>query len=228
MHVIRSTELTGMTEGTKVWDVPTRLVHWLMAGLFAFSWWSAENRMMEWHYLSGLSLLGLVAFRLIWGFIGSNTARFGNFINSPAKVIAYARGKSAAYFGHNPLGGYSALVMLLLLTIQVTSGLFATDVDGLESGPLSFLISFDQSRTAAAIHELSFNILLALVALHILAIVFYLVVRKRNLIVPMITGRTPNHDPINAELRSPARWRFVLAATAAATFAWAASKGFGM
>lgn len=217
-----------MNTGTKVWDVPTRLVHWLTAGLFAFSWWSAENRMMEWHYVSGLVLLGLLLFRLFWGFIGSSTARFSNFLNPPRKVMEYARGRRVIYFGHNPLGGYSALAMLLLLAVQVSTGLFSTDVDGLESGPLSFLISFDQSRVAAEIHEWSFNILLALVALHILAIGFYLVFRKRNLILPMITGRTPYHDSVDARLRSSARWHFVLAAAAAAAFAWGASKGFGM
>lgn len=212
----------------KVWDLPTRLVHWLVAGLFVFSWWSAENRMMEWHYISGLVMLGLVAFRFLWGFIGSSTARFGNFLNSPAKVAAYVRGKSVSYFGHNPLGGYSALGMLLLLAIQVGTGLFATDTDGLESGPLSFLLSFEQSRLAAEVHEWSFNLLLVLVALHILAIVFYLLVRKRNLVVPMITGRTPYENAPGADVRSPAPWRLALAAAAAVAFAWGASRGFGM
>lgn len=228
MHVLRTPELTAMKGGTEVWDIPTRLVHWLATGLFAFSWWSAENRMMEWHYISGLILLGLVAFRFVWGFIGSNTARFDNFVSPPAKVVAYIRGKNVAYFGHNPLGGYSALAMLLLLAVQVTTGLFSTDVDGLESGPLSFLIPFEQSRLAAKIHEWSFNILLVLIGLHVLAIGVYLLFRKRNLILPMITGRDPYYDRMGVKLRFAARWRFLMATIIAATLAWSVGKGFGL
>lgn len=217
-----------MAGGTRVWDLPTRLVHWLMVGLFAFSWWSAENRQMEWHYISGLTLLGLLAFRLIWGFIGSSTARFGTLLHPPGRVAAYVQGKSVSYAGHNPLGGYSAIAMLLLLVVQVVTGLFATDVDGLESGPLSFLVSFDQGRTAASVHELSFNILLALIALHVMAVGFYLIVRKRNLIVPMITGRDRSETRNGEGLRPAAGWKVVLAAAFAGMLAWGTSQGFGM
>ena len=182
--------MTAKQKGLRVWDGPTRLFHWSLVCLLAFSWWSAENHMMDWHRLSGVTVVGLVIFRLSWGVIGSSTARFSQFVRGPAASIAYVRGAAGKIErpGHNPLGGYSVILLLLLLTAQVASGLFATDVDGLESGPLSYLVSFDQGRWAAEMHELSFNLLLAASALHVLAIVFYLVVRRRNLVTAMFTG----------------------------------------
>src|ERR1700761_937943 len=174
----------------RVWDVATRLLHWLLVGLFAFSWWSADSDHMDWHILSGMAVLGLLIFRLIWGFIGGSTARFASFIRSPLVVLRYLAGKaSSKRAGHNPIGGYSVLAMLAALIVQCVSGLFATDVDGLNSGPLSYMVSFDQGQLASDLHHLSFNVLLVLIGLHILAIAFYLVVQRRNLIGPMVTGR---------------------------------------
>jgi len=215
-----------MTTGVRVWDLPTRLFHWLLVALFVFSWWSAENHAMDWHYLSGLTLLGLLVFRICWGLFGGSTARFSGFVRSPAAVIAYLKGKGGTAIGHNPLGGYSTILMLLLLALQVIGGLFATDIDGLESGPLSFLVSFEQGRFAAELHEATFNLLLAVVALHILAILFYLVVRRRNLVRPMVTGRDAAADPAAAPLRPASAAAFLAACAIAAAVAWAAGKGF--
>ena len=218
-----------MAVGIRVWDLPTRLFHWLLVALVAFSWWSAENREMEWHLRSGMVLLGLIAFRLIWGMIGGSTARFGGFVHAPRRVLAYLRGDNGHdAAGHNPLGGYSVLVMLVLLVAQVTTGLFATDVDGLESGPLSFLISFDLGRASAEVHEASFNLLLGVIAVHVLAILFYLVVRRRNLIRPMVTGRDTALAPATPALRPAGLPRFVIAAGLSLALAWAVSKGFWM
>jgi cytochrome b len=177
----------------KVWDGPTRLVHWLLIVLLGFSWWSAETDHMDWHRQSGSVLLGLLVFRLIWGFIGGSTARFSSFVRSPSAVMAYLRTSPAARraTGHNPLGAYSVVVILLLLAVQIGTGLFAVDIDGLESGPLSYLVSFDAGRAAAEIHELSFRLLQVAAVLHVAAILFYLFVRKRNLIGPMVTGTKP-------------------------------------
>lgn len=212
----------------RVWDGPTRLFHWLLVGLFGFSWWSAENREMEWHVLSGLALLGLLVFRLLWGLFGGSTARFGSFVKPPRVVIAYVQRKGTAAPGHNPLGGYSVVAMLSLLTVQVMSGLFATDVDGLDSGPLSFLVSFDQSRLAAEVHETAFNIFLVLIGIHILAVLFYLTIRRRNLVLPMLKGTDPALDPADGELVPAAPWKFPLLAGGAAAFAWWTSTGFGL
>ena len=219
-----------MRSSVRVWDVPTRLFHWLLVALFAFSWWSAENREMDWHVLSGLTLLGLLVFRLLWGVIGGSTARFRSFVRPLPVVLGHVRGRvhGRVSAGHNPLGGYSVVAMLLVLGLQVTSGLFATDVDGLDSGPLSFLVTFEQGRTAARVHEIAFNLSLALIALHVLAVGFYLVIKKRNLITPMVTGRDRVLDPAHGQLAPAHPWRFLVAAAIAAATAWAAARGFGL
>lgn len=211
-----------MAGAIRVWDLPTRLFHWLLVALFLFSWWCADNRQMEWHLRSGICLLGLMLFRLLWGFIGGSTARFTSFLRPPSELIAYMRSASPAQRrpGHNPVGGYSVLIMLLALCVQVGTGLFATDIDGLESGPLSYLVSFDQGRRAAKIHAVSFNILLALAGLHILAILFYLVVRKRNLVRPMISGSDAHPEAGTEPLTSAGIVRVTLAVVFAAAAAW--------
>lgn len=174
----------------KVWDLPTRLFHWLIVLLIGFSWWSAETGHMDWHYRSGLAALVMLLFRLLWGMVGGSTARFSNFLRSPASVIAYLRRPKESIHapGHNPLGGYSVIAMLLTLVVQVGTGLLAVDIDGIESGPLSYLVSFDQGRAAAGVHEIAFAALQTLIVLHLLAIAWYRI-RGRRLIMPMLTGR---------------------------------------
>jgi cytochrome b len=143
---------------------------------------------MDWHRYSGYAVLGVLVFRIYWGIVGSDTARFANFVKGPRSIAQYFRDKSAAIVGHNPSGALSVVALLVLLITQVGLGLFAVDVDGLESGPLSHLVSFDEGREYAKSHELVFNILLAFIVLHIAAILFYLLVKRDNLIAPMITG----------------------------------------
>jgi len=214
-------------EVMRIWDLPTRLFHWLLVALFAFSWWSAENREMEWHYRSGLTLLALLLFRLLWGLFGGSTARFAWFVTSPAEVLLYLRGrKDTDRIGHNPLGGYSVVAMLLMLFGQVTTGLLATDVDGLESGPLSFLVDFDQGRQAAELHEACFTVLLVLIGIHVLAVLFYLLVRKRNLVRAMVTGYDGQVSKAGQGVVKAPAWRFALAAAAAGAGAWATAHGF--
>lgn len=181
---------------------------------------------MDWHYKSGMMALNLVTFRIVWGLIGGSTARFAQFVKSPAAVIAYWRGPKDApqAAGHNPLGAYSVIALLLLLVIQIGTGVFAVDVDGIESGPLSHLVSFDQGRAAAQVHHLSFSLLQLLVALHVLAIVYYRI-RGRNLILPMVTGRDAQLASGTGEL-VPAGWlRFVIAVALAFTLGWWVSAG---
>jgi cytochrome b len=207
---------------TPVWDIPTRLFHWLITFFFAVSWWSAENNAMDWHYWSGSIMLGLILFRLIWGVIGGSTARFASFVRSPAAVIHYLRSSKAEARapGHNPLGAYSVVVMLAFLVVQIGTGLFAGDTDGLESGPLSYLVSFDQTQLAAQIHRFSFNILLGLLALHVLAITYYTLVRRHGLIRAMITGRDAGIDAAKGVLIPAPLWRLAVAAGIAASLAW--------
>lgn len=212
-----------------VWDVPTRIFHWLLVVLLGFSWWSAETYHLDWHRYSGITVLTLVAFRLLWGLFGTSTARFSQFVKGPGTVAAYVRPSSElpVPVGHNPLGGWSVIVMLLLLVVQVTSGLFAVDIDGIESGPLSHLVTFDEGRTASSIHNISFNLLLIVVALHIIAIIFYLVVRRRNLIGPMVTGfqRVPEGGVAGSAARVPS-WRLVVTIFVAILLAYGVWNGF--
>lgn len=177
----------------KVWDVPTRLVHWLLAGGVAFSWWSVENKQMDLHYWSGLTLLGLLVFRLYWGFAGPETARFAHFIKGPVAVFGYipklfSKDYRAA-FGHNPLGALSVVALLVAIITQVGLGLFASDTDGLYAGPLNRHIDYDTAEQVTEFHEDFFNVLLALILLHLAAIAFYLVVKRINLIGPMLSGK---------------------------------------
>lgn len=189
----------------RVWDLPTRIFHWLLVALIAFSWWSAEYDHLDWHVISGETILGLLAFRLLWGFFGSSTARFGAFVHGPKSVVAYirsSRGWSAV--GHNPLGGLSVVALLAVTSVQVGLGLFAVDEDGFITGPLSHFVSTETSDTMRELHETNFDILLALIALHLAAIIFYRVFRGKRLLRAMITGNAPVDAPTQS--MRPAKW----------------------
>ncbi len=202
-----------------VWDLPIRLFHWALVVLIGFSWWSAENYHMDWHRLSGQAMLFLIAFRLIWGVIGSDTARFVHFLKGPRAVRTYLADRNApTHVGHNPMGGWSVVAMLAILGTQVVSGLFAVDIDGIESGPLSHLVDFDQGRLASAIHGLCFTVLQALVVLHVLAVIFYLAVRRRNLIGPMVIGSAAAKAPVPVRHAGPVA--LVVALALSAALAW--------
>jgi len=221
--------MAGDAERQFVWDLPTRIFHWVLVILLGFSWWSAENHRLDLHFYSGITVVGLVIFRLLWGLFGTSTARFSEFVKGPGTVMSYVRPSSSSPVpvGHNPLGGWSVIVMLLVLLVQVGTGLFATDIDGLDSGPLSHLVDFDQSRTAAEIHEISFNVLLALVILHVLAIFFYLIVKRRNLIGPMVTGfRKGAEGGVAVSVVAASPWRLLIAVIVAALFAYGVWNGF--
>ena len=190
----------GVTQ--PVWDAPVRLVHWLLAGLIAFSWWSVHHHHTDWHIWSGCAILTLLIFRLLWGFVGSSTARFSTFVRGPKTVFAYLRGGWSGV-GHTPLGALSIIVIFLALFVQVGLGLISEDEDGIYTGPLSGLVSINTSDTARDVHELWFNVVLGLIVLHVAAIVFYRV-RGRKLTMPMITGRAAL-DPGTQPMR-PGKW----------------------
>jgi cytochrome b len=189
--------------GRRVWDLPTRLVHWLLAALIAFSWWSVKNHHTDWHIWSGIAILTLLLFRLQWGFVGSSTARFASFVRGPRAVAAVWRGQWRG-IGHNPLGALSVLALFAAVAIQVGLGLISQDEDGLYAGPLARLVSSDTSDTARDIHEQWFYVVLALIVLHVAAIVYYRMVRGQKLTKPMITGRAlvdPDSEPMR-----PGKW----------------------
>ena len=220
-------------DGTKVririWDWPVRLSHWLIVALFAALWWTGENEQLDLHRDAGFLLLSVIIFRVLWGFVGSSTARFSDFMRGPRATGAYVgeliRGRTDRLtIGHNPLGGWSVMAMLALLAGELTLGLFTVDVDGDQPGPLAKFISFDQGRTVAGWHHWVFNGLLALIGLHLLAIAFYAVVKRDNLIGPMLTGAKPH--PAETEPMTPAPlWRLAAAVVVSAALTWLIVKG---
>lgn len=203
----------------RVWDAPTRLFHWLIVLLVPLMWWTAEEDMMDLHMLFGSVVLGLILFRLIWGLIGGSTARFSSFVRGPGAIRDYLAGRWRGV-GHSPVGALSVVALLLLLAIQVGLGLFASDEDGLYSGPLAHLISYDASETLADRHETMFNVLLVFIGLHVAAVFFYLLVRRNDLVTPMVTGRRKAGEEDAPALEPAPAWRFVLAAGLAALLAW--------
>lgn len=192
----------GPPRPVKVWDLPTRLFHWLLVAFVITSFTSAKigGNAMQVHQLSGFIILGLLLFRLAWGFVGSYTARFITFIHAPAAVLNYAlgllRGDSPRYLGHNPLGGWSIVAMLLALLIQVATGLFAND-DIATQGPLYYHVSKATSNWLTRIHLLNRWAVVFLVGLHLSAIAYYLFFKRDNLITPMITGSKLWHTDVS-------------------------------
>ncbi|WP_246043360.1 cytochrome b/b6 domain-containing protein [Aquitalea aquatilis] len=175
----------------KVWDAPTRFFHWSLVALFAGMWFSGEQGgdWLHYHVLCGEAVAALLLFRLIWGVVGSQTARFSQFVKGPAAIRRYLQGGQQEQPGHNPLGGLMVVALLTVLLLQVASGLFASDVDSYTfDGPLAKLIASGLSESITGFHKLLFNFILLLVAMHVAAIVAYRVLRKQNLVKPMLTG----------------------------------------
>ncbi len=195
-----TTEPTETPVAQPVWDLPIRLFHWLLAGLIAFSWWSAEEERIDWHIWSGIAILTLLVFRLLWGFFGSSTARFANFVRGPRTVLNYLRDASSwRVAGHSPLGALSVVALLGAIAVQVFLGLLSVDEDGLNEGPLAYLVSLDLAEEARDLHEDFFNIVLVLIALHVAAVLFYRLALGKKLTGPMIVGRgglEPGMEPM--------------------------------
>ncbi|WP_299002672.1 cytochrome b/b6 domain-containing protein [uncultured Shewanella sp.] len=173
----------------RVWDFPIRFFHWSMVGLLAGLWWTASMGEMQWHQLLGYVLLNLILCRFIWGWIGSDTARFSFFLVSPKKVLQHLQPKKREVpsLGHNPIGGYMVILLLLLLSIQLISGLFATD-DIFTEGPLFHYVSSDTAAWFTWLHKNTFNVILTFAGVHILAVFVHLF-KGDNLITAMVTGK---------------------------------------
>jgi cytochrome b len=193
-----SREVAG-TVAVRVWDLPTRLFHWSLVLLVTFSAISGSfaedlgSQYMDWHQYSGFAILALLGFRLMWGVVGSTYARFSSFVRGPKAVAGYLQellGRKPAHpqLGHNPLGGLSVLAMLAALLIQTGSGLFIEDEDLGVEGPLSRYVSNRLSDALADLHEGNFEVLLFLIGVHLAAIAFYRMVKRENLVGPMVTG----------------------------------------
>lgn len=170
-----------------IWDLPTRLFHWLLVVAVLSSWLSHELEWIQVHQYSGYSVLVLVGFRLLWGMCGSVHSRFADFVHGPRAVWLYLRRGEWAGVGHNPAGGWSVIVLLLLLLVQSLSGLFNSD--GLMfDGPLYHVVDSYWSDQLGALHEQLFWILVGVIGLHLLAVSYQQFVQRRNIIVAMLSG----------------------------------------
>jgi cytochrome b len=190
-HGAARTTTAAPAHGTtpiRLWDLPVRIFHWSLVSAVAVAFVTAKlgGDWMDWHGRAGLAIVGLVTFRIVWGIVGSTHARFRNFAPTPARLRAYVTGRWHGV-GHNPLGALSVFGLLALLAVQAGTGLFSND-DIAFDGPLSGLVEKARSDSLTGLHHTLSNVLLALLALHIVAIAFYLLVKKHNLIKPMVTG----------------------------------------
>jgi len=204
-----------------VWDLPLRVFHWALVAAVTVAIVTGElgGSLMEIHGKAGLAIVGLVVFRLVWGLIGSSNARFINFAPTAAKLRTYLRGRWKGH-GHNPLGALSVFALLALLAVQAGSGLFGND-DIAFTGPLYALVDEAIAGRLTGLHRQLANVLLALLVLHIVAILIYLRVKKDNLIKPMVTGWKDVRSGESSNKGSVAALLVALAAAAAAV--WFAS-----
>ncbi len=183
-----------MMKTIAVWDVPVRLFHWLLVTsiLMLFITGKVGGNYMEWHKKIGYFVIGLILFRVVWGFVGSYHARFKNFVRAPAAVIAYAKSllkkDSPHYVGHNPMGALSVLAVMVAVGFQTVTGLFSND-DIMLEGPYASMVSKAFSDQMTSLHKLNSNVILVLIGLHLSAIVFYAVFKKEQLIEAMLTGK---------------------------------------
>jgi cytochrome b len=197
-----SSPVISTAHTTRVWDLPTRVFHWSLAlcivGLFITV--NLGGNWMQWHFRFGYAVFTLLLFRIVWGFIGGRWSRFANFIYAPSTVVAYFKGlgKPEHSVGHNPMGAASVYALLGFLLLQVASGLFSDD-DIAFQGPLAKLVSNARVSLATWYHkEVGSNVLIALMVLHVAAILFYLYKKKENLIRPMLHGDKHLAQPVKA------------------------------
>ena len=173
----------------RVWDLPIRLFHWLLVLCIVGSFISVNigGNAIQWHAYFGYSILCLLIFRIIWGFIGSTHARFISFFPSKKAILAYLQGSSPRVLGHNPVGALSVFALLFVLCVQVATGLFVDDEIAFQ-GPLAKYVSSSVSSFLSQIHEGNQVVIYTLIAIHVAAIWFYKKFKGENLIKPMISG----------------------------------------
>jgi cytochrome b len=216
-----------MTDGppepsaVRIWDLPTRIFHWLLALLVVASIVTAHvgGSAMAWHLCSGYAVFALLVFRVVWGFAGGRWSRFAAFLHAPSTTWRYVRGASLPHehhgVGHNPLGGWSVVLLLVVLAAQVATGLVADD-EIATNGPLFRFVSSATSSLATHWHR---NVgqwaIVALASLHVMAVLFYLLKRRQNLIAPMLHGDKRLAPDVPAAIDT-ARSRLLALAIAAA------------
>jgi len=213
-QAVKSTEI-------KVWDLPLRLFHWTLLICVAGALVSVQVKAMAWHGRFGLAVLGLLSFRLMWGFLGSTHSRFLSFAPSMLSLSDYFRGRWQG-LGHNPLGALSVFAILAVLMFQAVSGLFADDVIAF-SGPLRTLVSGDTSSWLTGLHSQMEWVIYGLIALHLAAIAFHEALKGERLVKPMVTG-VKQAQTSSAESAKGGGWFvFLVAASIARAVVWVAN-----
>jgi cytochrome b len=195
-----------------VWDLPVRLVHWSLVVSFLGAF--VTNRLgvawFDWHVRFGYAVVGLVTFRILWGFVGTKHARFSSFIRSPVETLLYARrlarGDVPSFVGHNPLGALMVVTLLVGLGVQGGMGLFSND-EIFNAGPLAGMVAKTTSLTLTSWHKRGFYVLAMAVAIHVAAVVGHVLLRRENLVRAMITGRKPRDVVwVGEEIASSRLW----------------------
>lgn len=215
---------TGMLLPMPIWDSPTRLFHWILVLAIAGCYLTDRFSAFEWHKRCGEFVLALLLFRVIWGFVGSETARFSSFLTSPIAAIQHLlhfhHREPDRQVGHNEAGGWMVVIMLAVLLAQTATGLFANAVDDFVEGPLAHHLSDDAGAQALAFHGLNFNIILAVSVLHLVAIAAYKIIKRHDLVPPMLHGkkRLPAATPA-PRMAPPALAAIIFAACAALVWA---------
>ncbi|MUI56104.1 cytochrome b/b6 domain-containing protein [Aliivibrio fischeri] len=207
----------------KIWDGFIRIYHWSQVVVLGSLWYTAEEGLMELHFTLAYLLMALLLTRILWGFIGSDTARFSHFLGSPQSVINYLKTSHTNGLhhskGHNPAGGYMVLALLLLLLVQLVTGLFSND-DILSEGPLAYLVSYDTSGFLTRIHHLNFDLILGFTAVHVIAVILYRL-KGVNLILPMFTGKV-DLDETEPKMKHPFKaWSIFAVISVFIYFIWA-------
>lgn len=189
-----NTPTSGQAKVVRLWDLPLRLFHWLLAICVAAAWGLGKfgPDIMTLHFFFGYAVAALLAFRLLWGLIGPSHARFVSFLYGPRAFFAYLRHfpeRHPSYWpGHNPMGGAFVILLLVVLAVQVVTGLIADPEDYVNTGPLANLVDMEASRAALNMHDILGNLILPLTLLHVAVVLFYRIWKREDLIRPMITG----------------------------------------
>lgn len=194
-----------------IWDLPVRVSHWLIVVAVATCWAThyAGVEWFAWHRRSGYTVLVLVVFRVLWGFLGTRHARFTSFLRGPRAIADYLRGDGPAFVGHNPLGALAVVALLAVLLLQASTGLFAND-EIMNAGPFYGWVDQALSNRLTRLHRLNSNVLLVLIGLHLAAVAWYVAVRGHPLLRAMITGRKPAEQVPTTESIAASRTPFAL------------------